>query len=175
MAFFVLLGGLQFGYTLVYYGPCINILNAQLDWTGSKGKIYSAIITSIPQVGLAIGSFSAPAISIKVGGKRKALIYANMIGSVGVAITLFKHLYTFLLGRLIYGFSIGIIQAIAPRFLLSTVPSETTSTFGPIINLVINSGIFLGNVMALIIPTDSDSDYLTSNSWRYLFALPFVF
>ena len=54
-----------------------------------------------------------------------SLIIANLIGAVGVAITLYQNLYTFIIGRLIYGFTIGVIQAIAPRFVLSTVPEET--------------------------------------------------
>ena len=96
-------------------------------------------------------------------GKRKSLIFANMVGAVGVAISLVQNLYTFCVGRLIYGFSIGVIQAVAPSFLLQTVPSETINIFGPMISFSINIGVFTANAMAFILPTDSsDPNYLTS-------------
>jgi len=98
-----------------------------------------------------------------------------MIGAVGVAISLYQSLYTFIVGRFIYGFSIGVLQAIAPRFLLSTVPEETTALYGPMINVIIRSGTFIGNVMALMIPVETDPDYETSNAWRIMFAFPIVF
>ena len=63
--FFVLIGSINFGYGLANYGPCTNILNAQMGWEGSQATLYSALITSMPMIGMPVGSFSTPAITAR--------------------------------------------------------------------------------------------------------------
>lgn len=100
------MGTIQFGYSLVYFSSCIDILTAQLKWTDHQSHLYSAIITCMPSVGQAFGSFGA----IKIAGAlghRKSLLLANLIAAIGVGITLIANLYAINVGRFLLGFSMG--------------------------------------------------------------------
>ena len=105
----ILMGQFEYGYLLVYYGTCEYVINAQLGWTGTeKAQLYPAIITGVATVGLAFGAFFAANLMARFGKKRSLLI-GNVIGLVGVIITLFQFFWTFVIGRMIFGFGVGIL------------------------------------------------------------------
>lgn len=55
-------------------------------------------------------------------GRRQALIYSAYIGIVGVAITVWGTYPAIIAGRLLYGFSVGVIAIAMPRVMEETVP-----------------------------------------------------
>ena len=105
-------------------------------------------------------------------GKRKTLIWVNLLGLGGVLITLVQNLITICAGRLIFGFSVGVLQVVGTSFLVETMPSSMMGFCGPYVNILINVGILVGSIMALAIPTVDSADFLGSESWRYIFAAP---
>ena len=152
MALIVTFGSLNFGYNVVYYNSCIGLLNDQLGWSGNKADLYNAIINGIPSVGFIIGTFIAPIIMGKIS-KRLTLVVANLIGIVGISITLIKSsIYAFCAGRLVFGLAIGIMQTTGPILLVMSIPSDLMVIFGPLINILINLGIFLASVFAYVLP-----------------------
>ena len=145
-----------------------------MGWTGNKADLYNAILNGIPYAGFIAGTFIAPFIMGKIS-KRATMIVANLIGMVGISITMMKNFYAFCAGRLVFGVCIGILQIVGPTFLVMSVPPDLMVIFGPFINIIINFGIFLNSLLAYILPDDTDPTYMTSNSWRIIFAVPLVF
>ena len=57
-------------------------------------------------------------------GRRNALILSAVIGIVGTGITIYdRSFWAIIVGRLIYGFSVGIIAIAMPRLMEETVPN----------------------------------------------------
>ena len=108
LAFIVTFGSINFGYNVVYYNSCIGLLNDQLDWTGNKADLNNAIINGIPSVGFIIGTFITPSVMAMIS-KRSTLIVANLVGMVGISITLIKSIYAFCAGRLVFGVCCGML------------------------------------------------------------------
>mmetsp|Transcript_23132 Transcript_23132/g.30825 ORF Transcript_23132/g.30825 Transcript_23132/m.30825 type:complete len:133 (+) Transcript_23132:322-720(+) len=128
----------------------------------------------MPAVGLAFGSFGAISITGSLGN-RKSILLANLIGIVGVGVSIIENIFAICIGRLIFGFSVGVLQVAGTSFVIETVPGQLMSIFGPLINININTGILIGTFMGLIIPQDSsDPDYMTSQAWRIVFAFPWL-
>ena len=101
---------------------------------------------------------------------------ANMIGTVGISITLIKSLYSFIAGRLIFGVCEGMLQTTIPSFLAMSMPSELMVIFGPFIGIMINAGIFAASCLSYIVPQDeTDPGYMTTDVWRIIFAFPIIF
>lgn len=81
-------------------------------------------------LGLAIGAImGGKFIGI---GRLKCFIISSLIGSAGVGVTLIENIGTILAGRVVYGFSIGILSVNIPRYVEETVPSHLLSVFAPI-------------------------------------------
>lgn len=76
----------------------------------------------------------------------------NLVGMVGISITLIKSIYAFCVGRLIFGVCIGIWQTAGPTFLVMSIPSDLMVVFGPFINILINLGIFIASALAYVLP-----------------------
>ena len=76
------------------------------------------------------------------------------------------------IGRLIFGFSVGVLQVVGPAFTFETMPSSMMGLCGPYMNVLINMGILIGSMMSLTVPSQDADDYLTSESWRFVFGVP---
>jgi MFS family permease len=55
-------------------------------------------------------------------GRRFALIISCIIGIIGVSLSLIEIIYILLIGRFIYGLSIGLISVAIPRYIDEVVP-----------------------------------------------------
>lgn len=81
-------------------------------------------------LGMTLGSIIGGRV-VKLG-RRAAFLIACMVGIVGVSITMIERIPFILLGRLIYGFSCGLISICVPRFIEETVPNQLNPIFSPI-------------------------------------------
>ena len=57
-------------------------------------------------------------------GRRLALIICDIIGIIGVSITMDFHYPMLLCGRFIFGLSSGLMSSIIPRYIEDTVPNH---------------------------------------------------
>ena len=57
-------------------------------------------------MGLTVGALTGGKVIII--GRRKTMLLMNVVGIVGVAMTLIENLYMLLFGRVIYGLAIGV-------------------------------------------------------------------
>ena len=74
-------------------------------------------------------------------------------------------------GRLIYGFTAGIIMCATPKMLEETIPANVAEKgFGTSTNIFINTGNFLCMMLAAWMPEKSD-DLQTSKFWMTEFGV----
>ena len=83
-----------------------------------------------------------------------------VIGIVGTAITIYQNFWAILIGRLIYGFSVGIIAIAMPRVMEETVPVNLVGFYGGLYCLSFATATLLAYALAVFLPKDTDIEAL---------------
>jgi MFS family permease len=96
-------------------------------------------------------------------GRRKAILLVSFIGVIGVLMSLISitNFGLMLTGRLIFGFSNGLIEATVPRYIEEYLPLDYY-TFGMLILIISkNVGSALAMYDGLLLPTEyNNPDYI---------------
>lgn len=109
-------------------------------------------------------------------GRRPALILSAFIGIVGTAITTYENFWAIIIGRLIYGFSVGIIAIAMPRLMEETVPGYLTGFYGGLYCLSFATATLMAYAMAVFLPKDTDTEALAeSNIPNVVMGFPIIF
>ena len=104
------------------------------------------------------------------------MVLSALIGIVGTAITIYENFWAILIGRLIYGFSVGIIAIAMPRLMEETVPGNLVGFFGGLYCLSFATATLLAYALAVFLPKDSDTEALKeTHMTQVIFGLPIVF
>lgn len=93
-------------------------------------------------------------------GRRLSLMASAVIGIVGTAITIYQNFWAILIGRLIYGFSVGIIAIAMPRVMEETVPVNLVGFYGGLYCLSFATATLLAYALAVFLPKDTDIEAL---------------
>lgn len=83
---------------------------------------YSTVLNTSGIVGISLGSLYGG--DFTATGRRKTLIYFNMLALVGTALSLVLHFKVMCVGRFIYGFSAGVLLCATPKVMEETIPTE---------------------------------------------------
>ena len=65
-------------------------------------------------------------------GRRKSIIYMDMILMAGVSISLIKHLAPIMIGRFFFGLGVGSLSVIGPKFINELCPVKYVGPVGSI-------------------------------------------
>lgn len=91
-------------------------------------------------------------------GRLKVLTIASIIGIIGVGITLIMNINFILGGRLLYGFSTGLIAVAMPRYMDEVLPSSLISLYGGMYCFSFAIATILAYLLALGLPPDKLDD-----------------
>lgn len=88
--------------------------------------------------------------------------------------------FALLIGRLIVGYSVGVLSVLTPLFISEVSPVELSGPLGTLSQIMCTVGIMIGYFMGYLAPlklTPAGKDnpaILSTNSWRYVFMVPGV-
>lgn len=99
------LGTWQTAWALGGNGNTTAIFAAKLDWDKDDTIFYNTIISSAAIVGIAIGSLAGG--KLLQYGRRKPVIIAQLICILAAFISMFLHVSTLTIGRLLLGIGAG--------------------------------------------------------------------
>ena len=109
-------------------------------------------------------------------GRRRVLILSAFIGIVGSIISMYENFYTIIVGKMIYGFSVGLIAIGMPRVMEETVPGAMVGFYGGLYCLSFAAATLLAYLMAVFMPKDTDTEALKETPIvQVVFGLPIVF
>ena len=131
------------GFVLTSNTEVGSELAKQFDWK-EEATEWNTAISSISIFGLIIGSFTA--IFFVRKGRRNTIIWMSFVGIIGIIPTLFLNIWLILAGKLIYGFSAGVMIVAASLYLQETVPAVKSATF----DFTTNFGVILGITINLV-------------------------
>ena len=121
-----------------------------------------SIVGSSATLTLMVGSYFAGV--LMKSGRRRVLILAAIIGSIGAGITIIQRFYAIIIGRLIYGFSCGLIAITMPRVMEETIPGELVGVFGGLYCLSFAFATLVAYGMAAFLPPESQTEKLAESS-----------
>jgi len=151
-------------YTSLVFNSC-QIYLQDYVFPDAATSVFS-LIASGPQMGGIPGALLAGPLSQKIG-RRRMLIWLNIIALVGVVLTIFESLPAIIVGRFIQGFVIGAELVMVPMYVAEMSPVEITGETGALYMLMSSAGTQLGFVVGFLMPSNLNDgkEYM----WRILF------
>ena len=109
-------------------------------------------------------------------GRRNALLISAYLGIIGTAITVWENYACIIAGRLLYGFSVGIIAIAMPRIMEETVPLNLVGFYAGLYCLSFAAATLFAYMFAIFLPPDDDTSALkTTHVTNIIFGLPILF
>ena len=180
MWLFQFLSGFHVGYAMAYTNQTTDLIDAKFDWDDDQSTLYQSMIGSFAVGAMMIGSSVSG--KLIVIGRGKVLQIAAVIGIVGVVLTLFINIYMILAGRLLYGFSTGLIAVAIPRYMEEALPPNLVSVYGGLYCFTFAIATILAYALAVFLPQDKldngDKNIVGLKAddivWRLIFGCPIV-
>lgn len=176
MSAFAAFGGILFGYDTGTIGGII----VMEDWLknfgsfdSSTGKYYiptndQSLVVSI----LSAGTFFGALLAFPMGdivGRKWGIIASCAIFSLGVGLQLDTKWATFVIGRVIAGFGVGLVSCLVPMYQSECSPKSIRGLIVGLYQLAITIGALLAAIVL-----NSTKDHPNHSSWRIPIAVQFA-
>ena len=145
----------EYGFVMAAPASASKALRYQLHWGDNPSYIdfMSTVLQSSCIVGIALGSIFGG--DFVKQGRRSTIITFNIIGLVGSALSIVLNFWVICLGRLILGFTCGVLLCATPKALDEVLPSQLIDNgFGTSTNIMINLSYLQVMQMANFMPDD---------------------
>ena len=138
--------------------------------------MFLTFLNVIGPIGLGVGSISGGFLVTKFG-VRKTLLAAGIFANIFSGFKLIENLLIIVSSKFFYGTSCGILIVCTGQALSESVPTKYQHSYGSILtNAGICLGIFLCNLVGVIVPLDLESEEMKADqTWRLIFGLPILF
>jgi MFS family permease len=100
---------------------------AKYGWSSKEQTFYETFIGNTPVLGMIIGRLIGSPLVNK--GRFRCIIISAIVIIFAISLMLVLNIYTFLLGRLIYGLGAGLFFASGPRYIEECSPPQLFSLF----------------------------------------------
>ena len=91
-------------------------------------------------------------------GSRRLIIASNFIGLLFTILKLIENSGSILIGRLFTGVTLGIACVCLSKAINDTVPAKNAPVYGAFVNAGFGIGIFLSNLLGLMIPINDEKE-----------------
>jgi len=120
-------------------------------------------------LGMALGAVGG-GVLMKIG-RRKAIFVACGIGMIGILTTQNFNFTSLMIGRFIYGYSVGLFSSICPRVLEETSPPHIYESVAATFCFSQTIGTISAYSLGSLLPADTDTDALMATErWRVIYA-----
>jgi len=129
----------EYGFVMAAPASATKALRYQLHWGDNLSRIdfMSTVLQSSCIVGIALGSIYGG--DFVKQGRRSTLVLFNVVGLVGSALSIVLNFWVICLGRMVLGFSCGVLLCATPKCLDEVLPSYLIDNgFGTSTNIMIN-------------------------------------
>merc|ERR1711990_213552 len=100
-------------------------------------------------------------------GRRSTIINFNILGLIGSAMSIVMNFYVICAGRVLLGFTCGVLLCATPKSLDEVIPNKLTGVFGTSTNIMINISFLILMILANYMP-DEKSLLMTNKFWMIL-------
>ena len=115
------LPGILLGYAMAYNNQVEMCINVKMGWLSDKDQnYYQSLLGSSVVLGMTLGAVGGGML-MRIG-RRKAIMISCCIGMVGIMMTIKLNLPMLMIGRFVYGYSVGLFSSICPRYFEENIP-----------------------------------------------------
>ncbi|CAI2367973.1 unnamed protein product [Moneuplotes crassus] len=176
----IAIGMFQMGYCSAMFSSFLDILHTQLGEAGraviGDSENFNSVMTTAIPLGAVFGSLTGGCLVSY--GRRKAIIWINVVLCFGTALSMIFNFFTILIGRIIVGFCVGVLTVVCPMFLSETSLVKLAGPIGGLNQVMVTVGIMVGYFFGFLAPLKLDLEnnpnptVKTTNSWRFVFMIP---
>jgi len=164
----MMLPGLLIGYGLGYTNQCAEMLSVKLHWPEDKQSLNESMVGSSLVLGMSVGAVAGGWL-MKIG-RRKAQFVNIAIGVLGTGTTMFMNFPCLLIGRFLYGLSIGLFSSVTPRYIEETCPNHIYGSLSTLFVFAQTCGNEIAFAWGEVLPSDKDHPaLLETEAWRAIF------
>jgi len=124
------------------------------------------LIISCSMITALMGSMIAGLICLKIG-RRKTMMIFDVVGAIGVILTLVADIGCMFAGRLLIGLMVGVSSIAAPMYISETVPAPYRSHFANVPGVFSATGFLFAALGAQLMPAELAPGQ-TDNTWRIM-------
>jgi MFS family permease len=159
LTFTCFLSSMQLGAALSSTSATLKSLEVQLKWSKENVDANTTLVSTASVLGISIGAIAGG--KIISYGRRQAVLIFDLLGILGSALSIIKNFNLICIGRLIYGFSAGVLVTACPKIVEENVPSNYMDYgFGISTNLGINLFVMISLLSGLVVPSDTNIETL---------------
>ena len=181
--FLINVNGILLGYAMAYSNPLTKTIDVKFEWGDEIEGVKQGLLGGAVTLGMTLGAVAGGMV-MRIG-RRKAIFYCATIGIIGTGISILPVFYPdnpdgtndtnfklnfslFMIGRFLFGLSVGLFSSICPRYLEETIPRKQYSQLGVLWNLFQGLGTISACYLADVMPSDDDTQALIYTSrWRW--------
>jgi len=163
----VCFGAFFFGYSLGVYNNAKDTMHTILGLTENL-PFYDGLISSLIPAGALVGAISSGIVLDKFS-RKNALIITDLIGLVGVGLSLIASVPIFCFSRFFMGIATGLNSALVPLYIKEISPISISGSMGSFNQFMINVGITISYLWGLGF---DNSGTPSSTYWRVVFGFP---
>jgi MFS family permease len=164
------IGNFFTGWCVGVFDPIQINLVKMFDWTINEKNIYLSCISASLFLGAIIGALISSYFSLNLG-RRGAYILTNIIGWIGIGMTIILNEYSIMVGRFITGISVGLYVTLTTVYASEFAPYEISGLCGTIYESTFSLGVFLCYLSGLFLPKKNEPQ---NEWWRIMVALPAI-
>lgn len=159
--------GFIFVYDSANLGSSIKYLEKYFNLSTSL----ISLTVSISLLGNLLGSFLGGLFCDRIG-RKNTILYGSTIGLLGLIVTMLSwNISTFWIGRVILGFSIGIVFVAAPMYATEISPASKRGKVGTIRQILLACGLIAGYTVNYFFKKFFSLEWCQSVGWRYLIGI----
>ncbi|TFK33277.1 monosaccharide importer [Crucibulum laeve] len=175
MSAFAAFGGILFGYDTGTIGGVI----AMTDWLNTFGQFNPEVGQYLPANDkslvvsiLSAGTFFGALLAFPMGdivGRKWGIVAACVVFSLGVGLQLDTRWVTFIIGRVIAGFGVGLVSCLVPMYQSECAPKAFRGLIVGLYQLAITIGALLAAIVL-----NATKDQQSHSAWRTPIAVQFA-
>lgn len=163
-----MIAGYVFGFNVGVFNSSMNNVAYTLEW-GSQKTAMISLCSAIMPAGAFLGAMPANIFSNKYG-RRKSMIFADIIGFFAAGITILPHTSMFVIGRFLSGVMVGLLSSISSTYMSEISPPEIRGKTGSFFQLMRMIGLTTAYVLGLGLPSKFSEPM--NDWWRFMYAYP---
>ncbi|CAG9328423.1 unnamed protein product [Blepharisma stoltei] len=166
------IGGFLFGYNVGVFNTCQENVSSTLGW-GDNKDLFIALFSALIPVGALLSAVYAGVTANKYG-RRKALMFADILGAIAALITIIPYTATFAIGRFLSGIAVGFFSTVPPVYLSEISPPRMSGKIGALTEFQLSIGLVVSYAFGFLLPEDNYSKHPMNYFWMFMFGFQII-
>ena len=165
------IGFLFFDYNMSVFNNVLPYMKKFIFADAASGAV--TFVASATVVTAAIAALLTGNLVAKFG-RRSVMIWSDVVGIIGVALTLVANLAVVIVGRLLVGVNVGITTVVVSVYFAEIPPIQYVGRAGIGLSILASFGVLSAFALGLLIPEELAPGE-TSQAWRVLQGISIIF